>query len=363
VVPDPEELPDDLWGPSLRVRAVSKAIGLELQKTRHPIRYMRGQARSHGRLQRQLHFAGYIHNPMDLSDFPLDVDAVTFELYTESNWHSSSSAQVGQHARRLYALRPVGEEGGPVARNSLVSMWWDGMVAEWHFLGIGTAIEEIAAKDGDGGVERTNLRLHVHVARRSGFFFWKVLLPVFLLVFLSFSTFGFHTDDFAGRSSNVATYFLAMFAMLYVVSECLPKTDFLTKIDQTIVLGMFTLAFSGVVSQGVGWIHEQHNAGLALQWNSYATWGSACTYIAGVLIIFMPPLSRQRATRNLRAKSDVAGANCGSRSLGTSHAPLERSESATSPSVQLQPLYKAHTYTAAADLLLRTSGARERMPV
>jgi hypothetical protein len=27
----------------------------------------------------------------------------------------------------------------------------------------------------------------------------------------------------------------------------------------------------------VGWIHEQHTAELALQWNSYATWGSACT--------------------------------------------------------------------------------------
>jgi|EP01046_Picozoa_sp_COSAG06_P081775 hypothetical protein len=38
------------------------------------------------------------------------------------------------------------------------------------------------------------------------------MLPLWLLTLLSGSTFAFEVDDFAGRSGNVATYFLAAFA-------------------------------------------------------------------------------------------------------------------------------------------------------
>ena len=49
---------------------------------------------------------------------------------------------------------------------------------------------------------------------------------------LSFGTFEFEVDNLSDRNASVSTYFLAAFAMLYVVGAALPKVDFLTKIDQ-----------------------------------------------------------------------------------------------------------------------------------
>ena len=60
----------------------------------------------------------------------------------------------------------------------------------------------------------------------------KALLPLYFLMILSFGTFEFDVDNIEARSGSVSTYFLAAFAMLYVVGEALPKTDFLTKIDK-----------------------------------------------------------------------------------------------------------------------------------
>ena len=57
-------------------------------------------------------------------------------------------------------------------------------------------------------------------------------MPLYLVTALSFTTFEFEVDDLENRNNTVLTTFLAAFAMLYVVGEALPKTDFLTKVDK-----------------------------------------------------------------------------------------------------------------------------------
>ena len=48
----------------------------------------------------------------------------------------------------------------------------------------------------------------------AGYYFWKALLPLYLLTVLSMSTFHFETDDLVSRVGTVSTYFLSAFAML-----------------------------------------------------------------------------------------------------------------------------------------------------
>eukprot|EP01046_Picozoa_sp_COSAG06_P044168 COSAG06_NODE_5907_length_3217_cov_4.295382_6_plen_104_part_00 len=96
------------------------------------------------------------------------------------------------------------------------------------------------------------------------------MFPLMLLAFLSSSTYDFDTDDIAGRSDSVATYFLAAFAMLYVVGESLPKTDFLTKIDQSIVLTTATVAFTGGASRMIILLHNHRDEKIAHWWNTAA---------------------------------------------------------------------------------------------
>ena len=50
---------------------------------------------------------------------------------------------------------------------------------------------------------------------------------------------------------------LLQHAVLYVVGESLPKTDFLTQIDKCIVLTTLTLASTGYNSRIIAWMHER----------------------------------------------------------------------------------------------------------
>ena len=52
--------------------------------------------------------------------------------------------------------------------------------------------------------------------------------------------------------SLVATYFLAAFAMLYVVGECLPTTGFMTKIDWVLISTTVSIVLFGVAMFSYG---------------------------------------------------------------------------------------------------------------
>ena len=56
---------------------------------------------------------------------------------------------------------------------------------------------------------------------------------------LNWSLFLYDPSELDARVNVCVTMFLATAALLYVVSESLPKTDFLTKLDQLILLTLF----------------------------------------------------------------------------------------------------------------------------
>jgi hypothetical protein len=93
-------------------------------------------------------------------------------------------------------------------------------IPEFHLHGISAQIWEMPPND--AGSERTQINIGFHVSRRSMFYFWKVLLPLYLLTLLSFQVYVFHPRELEARVNTTATYFLAAFAMLYVVAQGLP---------------------------------------------------------------------------------------------------------------------------------------------
>lgn len=95
--------------------------------------------------------------------------------------------------------------------------------------------------------------------------------------------------DLSGRTEIVSTYFLSGAAMLYVVGESLPKTDFLTCIDQVIVLTMATLAAVGVFSCAIFLVASAHGEEAAAWWNKFLAATVAVAYCAGNMIFLLRP--------------------------------------------------------------------------
>jgi hypothetical protein len=143
---------------------------------------------------------------------------------------------------RSYRVRPVEVPG----EGTRLNLNWSGKIGEWTLHGVSTKIEE--EPPNAAGFEQTTISLSFHVTRTSASYFWKALLPLYLLTALSMSSVHFDTDNRDSRVGTVSTYFLAAFAMLYVVGAALPKTDFLTKIVTVIVMTTVSLAFTGIAS-------------------------------------------------------------------------------------------------------------------
>ena len=86
-------------------------------------------------------------------------------------------------------------------------MSWDCAVPEWDLCGVSTKLQELPP-DANGS-EETALWFSFHVARKSGYYWWKALLPIYVLTGLSMGTFHFATDNLSDRYATVSTYFLA----------------------------------------------------------------------------------------------------------------------------------------------------------
>jgi hypothetical protein len=215
-----------------------------------------------GRLKRIRNYTGTVDNPMDLRSFPFGMDKIELEFFTVSHWSTYDGQRSGQMAKgKSYRLRQIRKPG----EGDWLDLRWSGVVAEWRLHGCSTQIKEQSAYA--QGQQKPIAPLSVHVTRNSAYYFWKALLPLYLLTVLSMSAFHFETDNLAARVSTVSTYFLAAFAMLYVVEAALPKNDFLTKIDTVIVMTTVSLAFSGLASVGIAQLHEDAGADVAANWD------------------------------------------------------------------------------------------------
>lgn len=154
----------------------------------------------------------------------------------------------------------------------------DTVLNEWSLHGVSTKIDNYV--DPAKYLGMTDLHIAIHISRSAGYYFWKALLPLYLLTIVSFTTFEFEVDDLSSRNDTVSTHFLAAFAMLYVVGASLPRTDFLTKIDIVIVLTTTLLVIIGITSVVVHRVAKKDDAALAMaeKWNTRIEVGLLALY-------------------------------------------------------------------------------------
>eukprot|EP01052_Picozoa_sp_SAG31_P033167 SAG31_NODE_3714_length_3957_cov_3.388025_4_plen_405_part_00 len=284
--PEDIELPPSLWGPRLVAENYIDCSEEDLQ--------FELVDRTTGRLKRVRVYAGSLDNPMDLRSFPFDFDDVSVDWRTASNWSSASNEQTGSKAKgRVYRLRRV-QEGAREGTWLGLSPWWDGSIAEWTLHGASTRITEKPASS--TGSEVTTLSLSFYVSRKSGYYFFKVMMPLYVLIFLTVGTFHYGTASVSDRYDSVMTTFLAAFAMLYVVSVDLPKTDFLTKIDKIIVVNLIFLGATALTTVVIADVHARSGEDVANHWNKVLEVIFVALYVLVNVIIFVPAFIKKRRT-------------------------------------------------------------------
>lgn len=204
---------------------------------------------------------------------------------------------------KSYRIREITEEG----EGNWIGMVWDGIVQEWDFHGVSTKLVE-ALPHPTAGYEQSFLHVRVHCSRKSGFYFWKALLPLWFLVLLTTSAFDFDVANIGDRYGTISTYFLACFALLFVVADSLPKVDFLTIVDQSILLTLVVFLIAGASCRYTYHTHKSGNTELAEVIDTYVEYGLLLLVLISNIVILVPSyLRRTREVLKLSSffKKDV----------------------------------------------------------
>ena len=178
-----------------------------------------------GLMQKTVRFRGTIKHAQDLHRYPFDETSVLIRL--ESQLYPMNQVELKLvDASSVECAEPTyaKERGQPLLTgNDFVPP------VEWEFVGTSTE-----ATTFQYNTVYSRIVLSLHLRRRSHYYFYKVLLPLFMVGGLTLTAFVVPREDVADRLSILLTTFLSTAAFLYVMDDDLPKCGYLTDLDQCI---------------------------------------------------------------------------------------------------------------------------------
>ncbi len=179
--------------------------------------------RHDGSIDQSINLSVPLATHYDLRRFPLDRQ--TLELQVESYlWNRDQ-------------LRFIHDE--------TISGFREGIsIPEWDIEAVNGHVNEIAVMRSDTPFSRYILK--IEIARKPGFYIWKVFLPLVVIVALSWSVFWMTDERFSGRSRISSTGVLTIVAYQFVFADNMPRVGYLTLLDQ-VMIGSFGLLAVTVV--------------------------------------------------------------------------------------------------------------------
>jgi hypothetical protein len=212
--------------------------------------------RHDGTIERSINISVPLATHYDLRRFP--IDRQTLELQVESYLWSSDQLQF--------------------VHDETISGFSDGIsMPEWNIEAVSGHSSDIAVMRSDRPFSR--YILEIGIARKPGFYIWKVFLPLAVIVAISWSIFWMTDERFSGRSRISATGVLTVVAYQFVFAESLPRVGYLTLLDQ-VMIGSFGLLAVTVLESLFVDRANQHDPAKAIQIDRTSRWLFPAVYAA-----------------------------------------------------------------------------------
>jgi hypothetical protein len=115
-------------------------------------------------------------------------------------------------------------------------------LAEWHTADVETHLESVREiRDRQPFSEFVML---ITVERLPGFYIWRLILPMIIIVALSWSVFWMKDDDLSNRLMVSFTGILTVVAYQFTISDSLPRIPYITFMDAVITFSFFMMALT-----------------------------------------------------------------------------------------------------------------------
>ncbi|MCB0224230.1 MAG: hypothetical protein KDI02_11105 [Anaerolineae bacterium] len=155
---------------------------------------------------------------------------------------------------------------------------------EWEIEGVGSGIE--AKQEVRDRKPFSEFLMKIEVARLASYYQWKILLPLIILVAISWSVFWMIGDGLADRMSVSLTGILTIVAYQFVVSDGLPKVSYFTLMDSILTLSFVMMALTIMQNIYVNTLYLHDKEAAAARWDKLCRWLFPVTYFGGLMILF-----------------------------------------------------------------------------
>jgi len=156
-------------------------------------------------------YTGKLSQPLNLSNFPLDSHTFTIQF-----------AAAGYTAEELEFVPEVtkGVTGGAMAK--------DISLPDWKVLKYGTASVPYHPIE---AIRTASFTFYFEAERFEAYYLWQVVLPLSVVVLMSWAAFWMGRDDVGVRIGVATSSILTLIAQRFVVSNLLPRLPYMTRLD------------------------------------------------------------------------------------------------------------------------------------
>jgi hypothetical protein len=174
-----------------------------------------------GTVEYRQRFVGPFSQPLNLNKFPFDTQ--TFRLHLISPGNTSSDVEFVRNQNWIDAGIPM---AAGIAKNISLPDW---KIESYR---TDSAPYVVAV-----GADVAGFAFDFVAKRDSGYYVWKVILPLLLIVMMSWSVFWIDPSSAGTQIAVATTSMLTLIAYRFAIDSQVPKVSYLTKMDQFIVVG------------------------------------------------------------------------------------------------------------------------------
>ena len=178
---------------------------------------------SAGNVQYTQRFYGTLTARLDLHDFPFDKNTIKIEFVSAG--HSTDEVEL------------------------VVDETMTGRTPEFSLVDASVGFGEVTTGEfyfAPGNVHMPKLTYEFKVHRYIAYYLWKIILPLAIIVFMSWLVFWIDPTQFGPQIGLSATAVLTLIAYRFLLGSLVPRVSYLTRLD-VFIMGATVLVFLGMV--------------------------------------------------------------------------------------------------------------------
>lgn len=216
-----------------------------------------------GKVQYLQRYTGPMATYHNLKNFPFD--AQEFRIWLASLEYSENQVQL-----------VVDEK--ITGRRKLLN------ITDWTIDGVKGKIDRMFAEA--FGQFQSTYELQISAQRQSGYYMWKVIMPLCLIVFMSWTVFWISPAQFGPQIGLSATSMLTLIAFQFAMANILPKISYFTILDKFIT-GSTVLVFLALLeSLTTSFLVSKKKTKLALRIDNVCRFAFPITFSLIVFFVF-----------------------------------------------------------------------------